>query len=101
MPLSFYFDFLGMKYPNSIILILALVSYLIDQDINADPRKLVLLTMQLVLDAETVRMPSLPLSKGGVSGSTQDLFEVCVCHSGKLFLSKAARTSTCSENQDC
>uniref|UniRef100_A0A3P9N6X1 Gamma-sarcoglycan n=1 Tax=Poecilia reticulata TaxID=8081 RepID=A0A3P9N6X1_POERE len=29
----------------------------------------------LVLDAETVRMPSLPLSKGGVSGNTQDLFE--------------------------
>uniref|UniRef100_A0A087YEU4 Gamma-sarcoglycan n=1 Tax=Poecilia formosa TaxID=48698 RepID=A0A087YEU4_POEFO len=56
---------------------------------------------QLVLDAETVRMPSLPLSKGGVSGNTQDLFEVCVCHSGKLFLSKAGRTSTCSENQDC
>ncbi|XP_014884063.1 gamma-sarcoglycan [Poecilia latipinna] len=55
----------------------------------------------LVLDAETVRMPSLPLSKGGVSGNTQDLFEVCVCHSGKLFLSKAGRTSTCSENQDC
>ncbi|XP_038141775.1 gamma-sarcoglycan isoform X1 [Cyprinodon tularosa] len=55
----------------------------------------------LVLDAETVRMPSLPLSKGGVSGNTQGLYEVCVCPSGKLFLSKAGRTSTCSENQDC
>lgn len=55
----------------------------------------------LVLDAETVRMPKLPLSKGGVSGNTQGLYEICVCPSGKLFLSKAGRTSTCSENQDC
>ncbi|KAI3354429.1 hypothetical protein L3Q82_018948 [Scortum barcoo] len=57
--------------------------------------------VQLVLDAETVRMPSLPLSKGGDSGNTQGLYEVCVCPSGKLFLSKAGVTSTCSENQDC
>nr|XP_043887902.1 gamma-sarcoglycan [Solea senegalensis]XP_043887903.1 gamma-sarcoglycan [Solea senegalensis] len=55
----------------------------------------------LVLDAETVRMPNLPLSEGGVSGATQSLFEVCVCPSGKLFLSKAEVLSTCSENQDC
>ncbi|KAF0030856.1 gamma-sarcoglycan [Scophthalmus maximus] len=55
----------------------------------------------LVLDAETVRMPSLPLSGGGVSGNTQNLYEVCVCPSGKLFLSKAEVISTCSENQEC
>ncbi|TNN01614.1 gamma-sarcoglycan [Takifugu flavidus] len=55
----------------------------------------------LVLDAETVRMPDLPLSKGDVSGNGQGLYEVCVCPSGKLFLSKAGVTSTCSENQDC
>uniref|UniRef100_UPI0037E7F6AF gamma-sarcoglycan n=1 Tax=Semicossyphus pulcher TaxID=241346 RepID=UPI0037E7F6AF len=55
----------------------------------------------LVLDAETVRMPSLPLSAGGVSGNAQGLYEVCVCPSGKLFLSKAGVTSTCSENQEC
>uniref|UniRef100_A0A3P9M587 Gamma-sarcoglycan n=1 Tax=Oryzias latipes TaxID=8090 RepID=A0A3P9M587_ORYLA len=55
----------------------------------------------LVLDAETVRMPRLPLSEEGVSGNAQGLFEVCVCPSGKLFLSKAGRTSTCSEYQDC
>ncbi|KAM3616267.1 uncharacterized protein V6R79_015236 [Siganus canaliculatus] len=55
----------------------------------------------LVLDAETVRMPSLPLGKEGVSGNAQDLYEVCVCPSGKLFLSKAGLTSTCSENQEC
>ncbi|XP_029026884.1 gamma-sarcoglycan [Betta splendens] len=55
----------------------------------------------LVLDAETVRMPRLPLSRDGVPGSEPDVFEVCVCPSGKLFLSKAAVSSTCSENQDC
>ncbi|XP_028274648.1 gamma-sarcoglycan [Parambassis ranga] len=55
----------------------------------------------LVLDAETVRMPSLPLSKEGVSENAQGLYEICVCPSGKLFLSKAGRTSTCSENQEC
>lgn len=58
-------------------------------------------TVQLVLDAETVRMPSLLLSEGGDSGNAQGLFEVCVCPSGKLFLSKAGVTSTCSENQEC
>lgn len=55
----------------------------------------------LVLDAETVRMPSLPQSQEGVPGNPQGLFEVCVCPSGKLFLSKAGVTSTCSEDQDC
>lgn len=55
----------------------------------------------LVLDAETVRMPSLPLSGGGVSGNAQGLYEVCVCPSGKLVLSRAGVTSTCSERQDC
>lgn len=55
----------------------------------------------LVLDAETVRMPRLPKSEDGVSGNAQILYEVCVCPSGKLFLSKAGRTSTCSDNQDC
>ncbi|XP_047450883.1 gamma-sarcoglycan [Mugil cephalus] len=55
----------------------------------------------LVLDAETVRMPKLPLSNGGDSGNAQGLYEVCVCPSGKLFLSKAGRSSTCSDNQEC
>ncbi|KAJ4923242.1 hypothetical protein JOQ06_026347 [Pogonophryne albipinna] len=55
----------------------------------------------LVLDAEMVRMPRLPLSEEGVSGNAQGLLEVCVCPSGKLFLSKAGVTSTCSENQEC
>ncbi|KAM9811857.1 gamma-sarcoglycan [Syngnathus typhle] len=55
----------------------------------------------LVLDAETVRMTNLPQSQGGVSGNAEGLFEVCVCPSGKLFLSKAGVTSTCSDNQEC
>lgn len=55
----------------------------------------------LLLDAETVRMPSLPQSGGGVSGDAQGLYEVCVCPSGKVFLSKAGVTSTCNENQEC
>ncbi|XP_051934571.1 gamma-sarcoglycan [Hippocampus zosterae] len=55
----------------------------------------------LVLDAETVRMVNLPQSQGGVSGNADGLFEVCVCPSGKLFLSKAGVTSTCSDNQEC
>lgn len=55
----------------------------------------------VILDAETVRLPSLPLGHGGVSGNAQGLYEVCVCPSGKLFLSKAGVTSTCSESQEC
>ena len=54
-----------------------------------------------MLDAETVRMPSLPLSGGVVFGDAQGLYEVCVCPSGKLVLSEARVTSTCSERQDC
>lgn len=55
----------------------------------------------LILEAETVRMPSLPKFEGEVSGNAQGLFEVCVCPSGKLFLSKAGVISTCSESQQC
>ncbi|XP_046892490.1 gamma-sarcoglycan [Hypomesus transpacificus] len=55
----------------------------------------------LILEAETVRMPRLPTFEGGVSGNAQGLYEVCVCPSGKLFLSKAGLTSTCSESQEC
>lgn len=55
----------------------------------------------LVLDAETVRMPRLPTKEEGVPGTTEGLYEVCVCPSGKLFLSRAGRASTCSDNQEC
>ncbi|XP_026867819.1 gamma-sarcoglycan [Electrophorus electricus] len=58
----------------------------------------------LVLDAETVRLPFLPLGEAGTSADSQgvyNMFEVCVCPSGKLFLSRAGVTSTCSGSQEC
>ncbi|XP_076832628.1 gamma-sarcoglycan [Brachyhypopomus gauderio] len=58
----------------------------------------------LVLDAETVRLPALPVGIAGTSGDSQgvyNMYEVCVCPSGKLFLSKAGVSSTCSESQEC
>ncbi|KAI4905240.1 hypothetical protein NFI96_016118 [Prochilodus magdalenae] len=58
----------------------------------------------VVLDAESVRLPVLPTAKARTSGDSQelyDIFEVCVCPSGKLFLSRAAVSSTCNESQEC
>ncbi|XP_039526589.1 gamma-sarcoglycan [Pimephales promelas] len=58
----------------------------------------------LILDAESVRLPTLPVGEARTSGDSQgmyDMFEVCVCPSGKLFLSRAGVSSTCSEHQDC
>ncbi|XP_017552323.1 gamma-sarcoglycan [Pygocentrus nattereri] len=58
----------------------------------------------VVLDAESVRLPVLPMGKARTSGDSQelyDMFEVCVCPSGKLFLSKAGVSSTCNESQEC
>nr|AAH77085.1 Sarcoglycan, gamma [Danio rerio] len=58
----------------------------------------------LILDAETVRLPKLPVGEAGTSGDSQgmyNMYEVCVCPSGKLFFSTAGVSSTCSESQDC
>ncbi|MCI4385995.1 hypothetical protein PGIGA_G00057020 [Pangasianodon gigas] len=58
----------------------------------------------LVLDAETIRLPKLPVGEAGSPGDSQGLynmFEVCVCPSGKLFLSRAGLSSTCNESQEC
>ncbi|KAG9351746.1 hypothetical protein JZ751_022997 [Albula glossodonta] len=56
----------------------------------------------LVLDAETVRLPKLPQGTAGRTGSTQNLYEVCACPSGRLYASVAGIGSTCYENsQDC
>ncbi|XP_036392082.1 gamma-sarcoglycan isoform X2 [Megalops cyprinoides] len=57
----------------------------------------------LLLDAETVRLPKLPLGTGGVLGATgpQGLYEVCACPSGRLYISKASVTSNCHRNHDC
>uniref|UniRef100_UPI00398F0997 gamma-sarcoglycan isoform X3 n=1 Tax=Pristiophorus japonicus TaxID=55135 RepID=UPI00398F0997 len=51
----------------------------------------------LVLDAETVKLPKLPHGTQGGSGSSQGLYEVCVCPDGKLYLSVAGVGSTCQE----
>ncbi|MEE6472671.1 hypothetical protein FKM82_009687 [Ascaphus truei] len=49
----------------------------------------------IVLDAETVRLPKLPLGSNGGSGSSQELFEICVGPDGKLYRSVAGLGSTC------
>ncbi|KAM4702209.1 gamma-sarcoglycan isoform 2-T3 [Discoglossus pictus] len=51
----------------------------------------------LILDAETVRLPKLPHGSKGTSGSSQELYEICVCPDGKLYLSVAGLGSTCKE----
>ncbi|XP_054829794.1 gamma-sarcoglycan [Eublepharis macularius] len=53
---------------------------------------------KLTLDAQTVRLPQLPEGTSGESGSNQELYEVCVCPDGKLYLSVAGVDSTCKEN---
>jgi len=53
--------------------------------------------MQLLLDAETVRLPKLPEGTRGGSGISQGLYEICVCPDGKLYLSVAGVGSTCQE----
>lgn len=55
----------------------------------------------LVLDAESVRLPTLPLGEAGTGEGMYNMFEVCVCPSGKLFFSRAGVFSTCSESHDC
>nr|XP_032626861.1 gamma-sarcoglycan-like [Chelonoidis abingdonii] len=51
----------------------------------------------LLLDAETVRLPKLPEGTRGGSDRSQELYEICVCPDGKLYLSAAGRYSTCQE----
>jgi len=53
--------------------------------------------MQLLLDAETVRLPKLPEGTRGGPGVSQGLYEICVCPDGKLYLSVAGLGSTCQE----
>ncbi|XP_015267491.1 PREDICTED: gamma-sarcoglycan [Gekko japonicus] len=52
----------------------------------------------LILDAQTVRLPQLPEGTNDEEpGSSQELYEVCVCPDGKLYLSVADVDSTCQE----
>lgn len=52
----------------------------------------------LVLDAETVCLPKLEQGTRGPAGSSQRLYEICVCPGGKLYLSVAGTATTCPEN---
>ncbi|XP_020852904.1 gamma-sarcoglycan isoform X1 [Phascolarctos cinereus] len=52
----------------------------------------------LVLDAATVCLPKLVQGTRGPTGSSQRLYEICVCPDGKLYLSVAGVGSTCQEN---
>ncbi|KAK1331689.1 hypothetical protein QTO34_009662 [Cnephaeus nilssonii] len=49
----------------------------------------------LVLGTETVCLPKLVQ---GPAGSSQRLYEMCVCPNGKLYLSVAGASTTCHEN---
>ncbi|XP_030056169.1 gamma-sarcoglycan isoform X2 [Microcaecilia unicolor] len=53
---------------------------------------------KLILDAKTLRLPLLPLGTKGHSGRSQELYEICVCPDGKLYISEADSASTCHEN---
>ncbi|KTF80859.1 hypothetical protein cypCar_00027925 [Cyprinus carpio] len=58
----------------------------------------------LILDAESVRLPTLPVGGTRTSGHSlrmNNIYEVCVCPSGKFFISRAGVSSTCSERQEC
>nr|XP_020146050.1 gamma-sarcoglycan [Microcebus murinus] len=52
----------------------------------------------LVLDAETLCLPKLVQGTQGPAGSSQGLYEICVCPDGKLFLSAAGMATTCQEH---
>lgn len=57
----------------------------------------------VVLDAEKIFLPKLPKgTKTNSADSSQELYEICVCPDGKLYLSVAASKSTCREySRDC
>ncbi|XP_059540433.1 gamma-sarcoglycan isoform X2 [Myotis daubentonii] len=52
----------------------------------------------LVLDSETVCLPKLVQGTWGPVGSSQRLYEICMCPDGKLYLSVAGTSTTCHEN---
>ncbi|KAH0625110.1 hypothetical protein JD844_033231 [Phrynosoma platyrhinos] len=49
----------------------------------------------LMLDAETLRLPKLPQGTSGESDTNQELYEVCVCLDGRLYLALADEVSNC------
>ena len=53
--------------------------------------------MQVVLDSERVSLSGIPVAAGSDSGGQLQVYEVCACASGKLFLVPAtADGPTCS-----
>lgn len=53
-------------------------------------------SQQILLDASAIRLGSLPLGVYAASPAReQAVFEVCVCPSGKVYLSPAKSSSTC------
>ncbi|XP_022047331.1 zeta-sarcoglycan-like [Acanthochromis polyacanthus] len=54
---------------------------------------------EILLDANTIQLGSLPLgvyaASAGQASEDQALYEVCVCPSGKIYLSPAESSSTC------
>ncbi|XP_061484538.1 gamma-sarcoglycan [Rhineura floridana] len=49
----------------------------------------------LMLNAESLRLPKLPQGTSGDSGTSDGLYEICVCPDGKLYLAVADIVSTC------
>ncbi|XP_012893484.1 PREDICTED: gamma-sarcoglycan [Dipodomys ordii] len=52
----------------------------------------------LVIDSETLCLPKLGQGTWGPSGSSQELYEVCACPDGKLYLTMAGVSTTCQEH---
>ncbi|KAF7647289.1 hypothetical protein LDENG_00174740 [Lucifuga dentata] len=54
---------------------------------------------EILLDASTIQLGSLPLgiytASSAQASQDQDIYEVCVCPSGKIYLSPAESSSTC------
>ncbi|XP_053160308.1 gamma-sarcoglycan [Hemicordylus capensis] len=56
----------------------------------------------LKLEAKGLQLPDLPQGTNGESGTSQKLYEICVCPDGKLYLAIADVESTCQAySRDC
>ncbi|XP_060626918.2 gamma-sarcoglycan [Anolis sagrei] len=49
----------------------------------------------LMFDTETLRLPKLPQGTSGESDTDEELYEVCVCLDGRLYLALADEVSNC------
>ncbi|KAM4859746.1 gamma-sarcoglycan isoform 1-T2 [Thomomys bottae] len=54
----------------------------------------------LVIDSETLCLPKLVQGTWDPSGSSQELYEICVCPDGKLYVTMAGVSTTCQEHND-